>query len=111
VEVAGRKLVGSAQVRVRGTSGDVLLQHGSILIEDDQGLLAELGIQGDVSPRSRGAAPAALVPLLGRNPGEGELEGALLGAFGACAVAAAPASPLERELELKYRSDEWTWRS
>src|SRR5262249_12597169 len=36
--VSGRKLVGSAQVREDGA----LLQHGSILVEDDQGMLASL---------------------------------------------------------------------
>jgi lipoate-protein ligase A len=105
VEVGGRKLVGSAQVRVRGTSGDVLLQHGSILIHDDQALLAELGVPGDPG------RPAALREVLGRAPGAGELEAALVEAFGACADGDAPASPGELELERKYRSDDWTWRS
>jgi lipoate-protein ligase A len=36
--VAGRKLVGSAQLR----QGPAFLQHGSVLLEDDQRLLAEL---------------------------------------------------------------------
>ncbi|MEO7964114.1 MAG: hypothetical protein ABIT38_09430, partial [Gemmatimonadaceae bacterium] len=36
----GRKLVGSAQVRERGA----FLQHGSILIDDDQGMLADVAI-------------------------------------------------------------------
>jgi lipoate-protein ligase A len=36
VVLRGRKLVGSAQARI----GETLLQHGSLLIHDDQGLLA-----------------------------------------------------------------------
>ncbi|HCR03660.1 MAG TPA: lipoate--protein ligase family protein, partial [Gemmatimonadetes bacterium] len=39
VTAGGRKLVGSAQVKMR----NILLQHGSILVADDQGLLAGLG--------------------------------------------------------------------
>jgi lipoate-protein ligase A len=105
VEVGGRKLVGSAQARLRAAGGDVLLQHGSILLENDQGLLGRLGIPGEE------AAPATLAPLLGRPPAPGELEAALITAFGARRVEPGPASPEERELERKYRSDEWTWRS
>jgi lipoate-protein ligase A len=40
--VGGRKLAGSAQWRADGG----LLQHGSILIEDDQSLLPTLAIGG-----------------------------------------------------------------
>jgi lipoate-protein ligase A len=104
LEVGGRKLVGSAQARIRGSSGDVLLQHGSILIDDDQGLLAEMGIPGDAGE------PATLRELLARPLAEGELEGALLEAFGACASEPVPASPRERELEVWYRSEGWSWR-
>src|SRR6476661_963579 len=46
---AGRKLVGSAQVRENGA----LLQHGSILIEDDQALIAQVSLTPpatDVAP-------------------------------------------------------------
>jgi lipoate-protein ligase A len=104
VEVGGRKLVGSAQVRVRGTNGDVLLQHGSILIDDDQWLLRELGITGEVGE------PATLRRLLPHPPGPGELEAAVVAAFRACKEPAGSASPLEGELEQRYRSEVWTWR-
>jgi lipoate-protein ligase A len=93
----GRKLVGSAQLRV----GDSLLQHGSILIADDQGLTGET------------ARPATVSDLLGREPAAGELEGAVLAAFGLdarCAATATPSSPPERELLERYRSEAWTWR-
>jgi lipoate-protein ligase A len=50
--VGGRKLVGSAQVR----EGSAFLQHGSILLEDGQDLVATL---------TRGAAPASAATSLG----------------------------------------------
>lgn len=53
----GRKLVGSAQVR----DGGAFLQHGSILLEDDQHLLAEMLVDREPSP-----APATLGALTGR---------------------------------------------
>ena len=105
VTVGGRKLVGSAQLRVR----DVLLQHGSILVADDQGMLAGLG-GGVARPIDR---PATLESLLGRCPAAGELEGAVLGAFlraGAELEEGSPSLGTVAELEELYRSDAWTWR-
>jgi lipoyl(octanoyl) transferase len=105
IVAAGRKLVGSAQLRV----GDVLLQHGSILLGDDQGLVGELGSVASVSR----PGPATVSDLLGRDLRSGELEGALLDAFGieqSCTVVGGPTSPIEAELEQGYRSEAWTWR-
>src|SRR5205823_4966724 len=56
----GRKLAGSAQWR----SEDALLQHGSILIADDQSFLATLALDG---PREI-SAPATLSEALGGAP-------------------------------------------
>src|SRR6185437_16248027 len=56
--VTGRKLAGSAQWR----SEDALLQHGSILIEDDQSLLSTL-TAGDARPIP---PPATLAGSMGR---------------------------------------------
>jgi len=105
VTAGGRKLVGSAQVKMR----NILLQHGSILVADDQGLLAGLG-DGVACAVDR---PATVESLLGRRPAEGELEGALLSAFrraGADLKEGAPHSVTVAELEELYRSDAWTWR-
>lgn len=55
--VDGRKLVGSAQHR----DGDAFLQHGSILLDDDQPLLARLARV----PLPRVPPPATLRALLG----------------------------------------------
>ena len=102
VVVGGRKLVGSAQLRVGGT----LLQHGSILIGDDQGMLDELGGGGS----AESDRPAALDEVLGRPLAVGELEDAVLEAFGACTLDAMPTTSAEIELTERYRSEAWTWR-
>lgn len=60
VLLEGRKALGSAQLR----RDDAVLQHGSLLLEDDQSLVAELG--------SRSGAPGAEITLseaLGRPVG------------------------------------------
>jgi lipoate-protein ligase A len=88
---------------------NILLQHGSILVADDQGLLAGLG-DGVACAVDR---PATVESLLGRRPAEGELEGAVLSAFrraGADLKEGAPHSVTVAELEELYRSDAWTWR-
>jgi lipoate-protein ligase A len=58
VVVSGRKLVGSAQVRV----GNVLLQHGSLLLGPGQELLSELA----PGARPAGDRPVCLAELLER---------------------------------------------
>ena len=109
VVAGGRKLVGSAQVREKGA----LLQHGSILVEDDQDLAAQLVI----CPKGVANKPATLVEQLGRAPGAVELAEAIVAALGAetgrevrpmCADAALAYSAAE--LQLKYESHDWTWR-
>jgi lipoate-protein ligase A len=106
----GRKLVGSAQWREDGA----LLQHGSILIEDDQSLIAEfsLGANGSATiPR-----PATLAAALGRVPSTGEIRDAL---FDAVRHLEDPdASPLDESevrartrAELpRFENELWTWR-
>jgi len=74
VTVAGRKLIGSAQWREAGA----LLQHGSILIRNEQRLVEDLRI---------GGLPSAEVPavgvaeLLGSEPAPAELENAIVAGF------------------------------
>src|SRR6202030_2409341 len=58
VVARGRKLAGSAQWR----EGEAILQHGSILIADDQRLLSDLGQFGLAAP------VATLQELLGEEP-------------------------------------------
>jgi lipoate-protein ligase A len=102
VVVAGRKLVGSAQVR----EGGAFLQHGSILLVDGQDIVAAL---------TRGAAPplmsTALGAVLGRSVTFAEVSAAVAeaarGAWpGRWAAAAPPTLPSWG----RYADPAWTWR-
>lgn len=105
----GRKLVGSAQWREDGA----FLQHGSILVDDDQGTIGAL---------ARVPAPpmpslATLRAALGRAPSPMELADALLAAVreradpraepwdGDAALSAAT-----DRLTARYEDPAWTWR-
>jgi lipoyl(octanoyl) transferase len=97
VTLAGRKLAGSAQCREAGA----LLQHGSILIDDDQSLL-------DASAR-----PATLREALGRTPAIEEIADALFKSLDATAT---PLSLQELQSDLAalrahYSDEHWTWRA
>ena len=105
----GRKLVGSAQWRDDGA----LLQHGSILVDDDQASIA--GFMK--TPPSLTPAPATLRRILGREPGIREVHDALAGAVHA--VIGAVPTPLDvdaatradaERLADRYRDEAWTWR-
>ncbi len=105
----GQKLVGSAQVREAGA----LLQHGSILIDDDQALIADVSL----SPPSRHVVPAAtLLRALGRTPTQVEVAEALFAAVMLMEDASATrldesevARVTARHID-KYASEWWTWR-
>ena len=103
----GRKLVGSAQVRRR----DAFLQHGSLLLEDDQRLVAQLALGhvrggGEITLREAAnraipfaEAAAAIAAQLGR--WEGAWDG--------------PGPDLNLELLAArhaacFRDPAWTWR-
>lgn len=106
--VDGRKLVGSAQLRERGA----LLQHGSILVDDDQPRIAELAAH-PITP----ARPAAtLRACLGRAPHYAEVRDALCAALAESEadltpLGAADAAPFAARHRARYASAEWTWRS
>jgi lipoate-protein ligase A len=72
----GRKLVGSAQWRDQGG----LLQHGSILVDDDQSLLPSFAAAGTGTPSDSIPRPATLHALLGRSPEVAEVAGAMFDA-------------------------------
>lgn len=110
VTAEGRKLVGSAQVRI----GDALLQHGSILLDGDQRALARLS--GGERPSA--ADPATLAGVLGSAPSwrrvADEVGGSFRSLFGGSwetgdltAGESEGAARLRRE---RYASEEWTWR-
>ena len=107
--VNGRKLVGSAQWRERGA----LLQHGSILVDDDQSSIVGLMREPVHAP----PAPATLRDALGRAPVLAEVADALFGAVRSLADPDArrldTGEELSREVSAiatRYRDDAWTWR-
>jgi lipoate-protein ligase A len=107
----GRKLVGSAQWRHDGA----LLQHGSILVDDDQSSIPSL--MREPPPVALSGRPATLRDALGRAPVLHEVAEAL---FAAVRARLDPrALHLEREealtqdaerLTTRFRDDTWTWR-
>lgn len=111
VVLGGRKLAGSAQWRSDGA----LLQHGSILIGDDQSLLATLGL----GPRHELPKPATLSEALGRSPSLAEAAEALRSAIRAVDSLEPSELLLETDNDLRarssalvvrYQDDDWTWR-
>lgn len=115
-EGTARKLVGSAQWQEDGA----LLQHGSILVDDDQRELAALGAAGraagagDVTPMP---APATLRAALGRAPSLEEVADALHQAVRAledpCATVLLVDATLRdaaRARLARYEDVAWTWR-
>lgn len=108
IVVDGRKLVGSAQWRRAGA----LLQHGSILVRDDQRMIARLLRLSMATP-----AAATLAESLGREPDLAEVAHALRGALQSRAGEAVPALDVEPDcgadaaaLRERYADDAWTWR-
>jgi lipoate-protein ligase A len=106
--VAGRKLAGSAQWRTDGA----LLQHGSILVEDDQSMVATLATESVARP----PAAATLREILGHAPTLEQVAAALFAAVRAEDPSARPIEcheelrALTGELAPRYRDPEWTWR-
>jgi lipoate-protein ligase A len=101
------KLIASAQVRENGA----LLQHGSILIEDDQHLVADLSLGRTARPHA-----ATLRSLLGRVPEFAEIAGALFAAVRDVADTGARQLPPHEVLPIalphvaRFRDPLWTWR-
>ncbi len=109
IVLGSRKLVGSAQWR----RGRALLQHGSILVRDDQPLILRLlkAPAGD-APRA-----ATLADALGREPSLEDVASALHEALRAATGDRVPDLAPESQLDLDfaalrntYAGDDWTWR-
>jgi len=105
----GRKLAGSAQWRSDGA----LLQHGSILVEDDQSALAELTLE----PQRAVPSPATLAAALGHSPSPRSMAEALADAVKESEDPTAEELVLEPEVRARaaalvvhYQDDAWTWR-
>lgn len=104
--IEGRKLVGSAQRR----DERALLQHGSILLADDQSLIAALRGESPSLP-----AAATLSEALGRDVGVAEVTDALATALRRRAASVTDFDPAELEPALAshlahYRDPRWTYR-
>jgi lipoate-protein ligase A len=106
----GRKIAGSAQWR----SGGALLQHGSILIADDQGRLADVSLSAE---RPALLVPATLAEAMGRIPTLSEAATAFADSIRE--LEDPDPAPLELDDELRartsslvvqYSDDSWTWR-
>jgi len=108
IAVRGQKLVGSAQLRESGA----VLQHGSILVRDDQELVARIAIR----PVGRVERAGTLFEELQRVPAVEEVADALIASLergieaestplNASEIAASVA-----EHQARYTSDAWTWR-
>lgn len=104
-----RKLIGSAQLRDNGA----FLQHGSILIDDDQHRVGE--VSAEPIPASMPAA--TLREALGRAPSLHEVAAALFSAVRERADAEATALTVDDDLvsatrtaRSRYTDDSWTWR-
>ena len=109
ISVDGLKLVGSALLRQDG----VLLQHGSILLDDDQHLLERLLPAGEAPPAPAGTLRRAL----GRTPAVAEVAQALFASLEG--VGDVELTALESDVRLAsdasdaeriYGSDDWTFR-
>jgi len=110
---AGRKLVGSAQWRDHGA----LLQHGSLLIHNDQDVVAQLRV-GAGDQRSRApVAAASLADVLPVPPDFDRLAEGLRAGFEAEfqvpvveEETSGPELAAAGRLEARYESEAWTWR-
>jgi lipoate-protein ligase A len=106
----GRKLIGSAQWR----DGGALLQHGSLLLHNDQSTVEDLRIGG---PGPVHVPAAGLAEYLDPLPDADAIAGALSASFAnelGCVVTREELTALEfEEAErrlARYEDDAWTWR-
>jgi lipoate-protein ligase A len=109
IVVSGRKLVGSAQWR----RGGALLQHGSVLIRDDQSTISRL----TNTPMDEPPTAATLAAALGRDPSIEEVSGPLRESL--ASAVGARVEPLRTDANLtsdferlrpQYADESWTWR-
>lgn len=107
VTVGGRKLVGSAQLR----RGRALLQHGSILLEDDQAMVAALSPAS--APQARATSLAEALQRLVAHAEIAEAIGAAArAAFGGEWMQGTGVDPGPTEVGRHaplFRSEAWTW--
>jgi lipoate-protein ligase A len=110
IALNGRKLVGSAQWQHSGA----LLQHGSILVRDDQPMIARLlkGAGADVTTTA-----ATLADALGWEPSIDQVAQPILESLGAAMGSSVGSFVMDSDVEADvaqlrgaYDDDAWTWR-
>ena len=112
IVAGGRKLVGSAQWREE----KAFLQHGSILIDDDQSELPSLAADPDGEAAEAPPPPATLRDLLGATPDAREVAAAMFGAVAnieECdgdSLSEDDVRPGALALLSEYLDENWTWR-
>ncbi len=119
ITVGGRKIIGSAQRR----QGNVILQHGSLLLGLDVEKLTSVLRYPSPEARTRAAAQVrseavTLEELLGRRVSPKSVAGALAAGFASALdvdlvpASLTPAEEAERDrlLREKYRADQWRFR-
>jgi lipoate-protein ligase A len=108
----GSKLVGSAQWRDEGA----LLQHGSILVDDDQSALPLFAAAGARASSDSIPRPATLHALLGRSPNVAEVASAMFDAVrsledeGATQMAEEEIRAETMRHIPQFLDEGWTWR-
>jgi lipoate-protein ligase A len=108
---AGRKLVGSAQWRDEGA----LLQHGSILVDDDQSSIPSFTVSSADADVTM-SRPATLTSLLGRAPDASEVAEAMFDAVrrledeDAIVLAEEEIRADALKLVPRFLDEGWTWR-
>ncbi|MGH7613960.1 MAG: lipoate--protein ligase family protein, partial [Gemmatimonadales bacterium] len=106
VVVAGRKLVGSAQVR----HGSAFLQHGSMLLDGSQERLQAISHR----PSSAAGSHTTLAAILGRSVGFDEVASAVAASWGEpLTPSTQPPTTVDELLRVRtsaFRDPAWTWR-
>lgn len=106
VLLGSRKVVGSAQLR----QGDAFLQHGSLLLEDDQSLLRDLaGLQGAAPETSLSEALGRPVDFAEAAPAVAREAASRWNATPALELPGAVTAGAERHVG-RFRDDGWTWQ-
>ena len=112
IMIEGRKVVGSAQLR----QGGALLQHGSILLADNQGLVLGLTRGATIAPLSQRSQPALKTPGESNSFRSREISGAIVQAAesrwpGEWDRVPDPGPVLRTASSFypHYRSAAWTW--
>jgi lipoate-protein ligase A len=114
IEIAGKKIIGSAQKR----AGAAFLQHGSIPLEKDDGLLAAVAAPAAAACPEPGAGMTSLSAALGRPVDFGWAVGFLCRGFSSFfGISFEPLTLGPKDLKAvsglrdsRYANDDWTFR-